>query len=65
VSKGNLALAAGVALPLLGVLGYVPGAPDNTQALAWVYGALPCVLKVTAAGLLWHCWIKKRSRAHT
>ncbi|MFB1018236.1 MAG: MFS transporter [Burkholderiaceae bacterium] len=65
VSKGNLALAAGVALPLLGVMGYVPGAPDNTQALAWVYGALPCVLKVTAAGLLWHCWIKKRSRAHT
>ena len=65
VSKGNLALAAGVALPLLGVLGYVPGAPGNTQALAWVYGALPCVLKVTAAGLLWHCWIKKRSRAHT
>ena len=65
VSKGNLALAAGVALPLLGVLGYVPGAPDNTQALAWVYGALPCVLKVTAAGLLWHSWIKKSSRAHT
>jgi glycoside/pentoside/hexuronide:cation symporter, GPH family len=58
VSKGNLALAAGVSLPLLGVLGYVPGAPEQTQALAWVYGALPCALKITAAALLWRFWLK-------
>jgi hypothetical protein len=26
--------------------------------LAWVYGALPCALKITAAALLWRFWLK-------
>lgn len=65
VSKGNLALAAGVSLPLLGWLGYVPGASDNTEALAWVYGALPCVLKIIAATALWHYWLKGLTHANS
>ncbi len=55
ITKLNLALAAGIALPLLQWLGYVPGAPDaaGTQALVLAYAVLPCVLKACAALLLW------------
>ena len=51
-----LALAAGVALPALQWLGYVPGAtsPTALNALALVYAAVPCLLKAGAAALLWH-----------
>jgi Na+/melibiose symporter-like transporter len=55
-TKMNLALAAGIALPLLDALGYVPGAGDGAtpRALAWVYAGLPCVLKLAAvAALAW------------
>jgi GPH family glycoside/pentoside/hexuronide:cation symporter len=52
VNKLALAMAAGVSLPLLGMLGYQPGASD-TRALAWVYGALPCVIKLAAALYWW------------
>lgn len=58
MSKFNLALAAGVSLPLVGALGYVPGEfATGTQALAMVYGGLPLLLKLAAFLLLW------RSRA--
>ncbi|MCK6408787.1 MAG: MFS transporter [Thauera sp.] len=55
VTKANLALAAGLALPLLAVLGYAPGARDAgaTAALAGVYGFAPVVLKLGAIVLLW------------
>lgn len=55
VTKANLALAAGTALPLLAALGYAPGArePAALAALAAVYGVLPVVLKLAAALLLW------------
>lgn len=54
-TKLNLALAAGVALPLLALAGYRSGSTDaaSLQALAWAYGGLPCVLKLLAAALLW------------
>ena len=54
-NKLNLALAAGVALPALQWLGYAPGASSDQAltALALVYAAVPCALKVGAAGLLW------------
>ena len=55
-SKLNLALAAGIALPLLSALGYAPGARDHAalRALAIVYAFVPCVLKLAAVGaLLW------------
>lgn len=54
-SKLNLALAAGLALPLLAGLGYAPGSRDPAalDTLAWAYAGLPCLLKLIAAGLLW------------
>ncbi|HET6718752.1 MAG TPA: MFS transporter [Rhodocyclaceae bacterium] len=54
-TKLNLALAAGVALPLLAGLGYQPGSADpgnNVAALALCYGGLPLLGKLLAAALL-------------
>lgn len=50
-TKLNLALAAGLSLPLLGWLGYVPGARDAHAAalLTTAYCLLPCALKALAA----------------
>ena len=55
-NKLNLALAAGLALPALQVLGYAPGARDEAAlvSLALIYAALPCLLKLAAGALLWH-----------
>jgi len=55
VTKLNLALAAGITLPLLSALGYVPGATDgsSTASLSAVYALLPVALKVGAVVLLW------------
>lgn len=54
-TKLNLALAAGLALPLLQWLGYQPGSTNGQalQALALAYALLPCALKAAAAALLW------------
>jgi Na+/melibiose symporter-like transporter len=49
----TLALAAGVALPALEWLGYVPGAAQGLGALSFAYALLPCCLKLLAAALLW------------
>jgi Na+/melibiose symporter-like transporter len=50
-SKLNLALAAGLSLPLLELLGYQPGSTNESglQALTLAYAVLPCLLKVLAA----------------
>jgi Na+/melibiose symporter-like transporter len=58
-TKLNLGLAAGAALPLLALAGYAPGQRDAQalQALSLAYVAVPCVLKLMAAGLLWRWWI--------
>ena len=60
-TKLNLALAAGLALPLLGVFGYAPGARDAgaLNALVMAYCVLPCVLKLAAAACLYLFIIKK------
>lgn len=54
-TKLNLALAAGISLPLLQWLGYQNGSTDavGLQALAVAYALLPCLLKLGAAVLLW------------
>ena len=54
-TKLNLALAAGLALPLLGWLGYTPGirSDGGLQMLGWAYAVLPCVLKLMAAAALY------------
>lgn len=56
-AKLNLALAAGLALPLLGWMGYQPGlsSPDGLVALTVAYAVLPCAIKLlAAASLYWH-----------
>ena len=59
-SKFNLALAAGVSLPLLQALGYSAGAQDAPAllALSLAYGLLPCLLKAAA----W--WLLFKSHTH-
>ena len=55
-TKLNLALAAGIALPLLQLFGYAPSGENTPEALfvlATVYALLPCVLKLLAAVALW------------
>jgi len=53
-AKLNLALAAGLALPLLGAFGYTPGAreADALWTLTVAYCLLPCALKLLAGALL-------------
>jgi glycoside/pentoside/hexuronide:cation symporter, GPH family len=59
-TKLNLALAAGVALPMLAAFGYSPGARDDDAlaALTLAYCLLPCALKLLAAALLWRLWMR-------
>jgi Na+/melibiose symporter-like transporter len=60
-TKLNLALAAGLSLPLLQWLGYAVGARDAPAllALSWAYALLPCILKLLAG------WVLFKSAAHT
>ncbi len=53
VAKLNLALAAGLALPLLAALGYQPGSGEGMLALTLVYALLPLFFKLLAAALAW------------
>ena len=62
-TKLNLALAAGLALPLLGALGYVPGSSDadGLAALTWAYAIVPCAIKLLAALGLYLYFIRGES----
>ena len=52
--KLNLALAAGIALPVLGLLGYRPGTEQVPMGrLSLIYAAVPCLLKIVAVVALW------------
>ena len=53
VTKLNLALAAGLALPLVGAFGYAPGGSTGLSALVFAYAFLPLLFKALAALLLW------------
>ena len=57
VAKINLALAAGIALPLLSLLGYLPGANTGLPILVGAYVLLPVLLKSIALSLLYR-WRK-------
>ena len=54
-AKLNLALAAGLALPLLALFGYQPGeaSHEGLTALSLAYAVLPLLFKVLAAVMLW------------
>ncbi|MEZ5542431.1 MAG: MFS transporter [Pseudomonadota bacterium] len=52
IGKLVLALAAGLVLPVLAVLGYEPGTRTGLTALAFFYAGIPCVIKLFTAGLL-------------
>ena len=56
-----LALAAGLALPALGALGYAPGSRDDAAlaTLTAAYCLLPCALKLLAATLLYTLIIRR------
>ncbi|MDP3204992.1 MAG: MFS transporter, partial [Hydrogenophaga sp.] len=64
-TKLNLALAAGLALPLLALFGYEPGARDPAalQTLTIAYCLLPCVLKLLAGSALYALVIRPEQRA--
>ncbi|MDP2017058.1 MFS transporter [Hydrogenophaga sp.] len=63
-TKLNLALAAGLALPLLALFGYEPGARDPAalQTLTIAYCLLPCALKLLAGGALYALVIRPEQR---
>ncbi len=63
-TKLNLALAAGLALPLLAWFGYTPGArdPQALHTLTVAYCLLPCALKLLA-GIALHFLVIRPERA--
>ena len=62
-TKLNLALAAGLTLPLLELLGYIPGTqqPQALQALTIVYCLVPIAIKIVAALALYVLIIRATS----
>ena len=53
-TKLALALAVGVAFPLLALVGFDPAAgASDPRALTWLYAALPIALKLCAVPLAW------------
>jgi GPH family glycoside/pentoside/hexuronide:cation symporter len=64
-TKLNLALAAGVALPVLQWFGYAPGdsGAQAVNALVIAYCVLPCLLKLAAAATLYFLWIRPEGHA--
>ncbi|ROT46550.1 MFS transporter [Pusillimonas sp. NJUB218] len=64
-SKLNLALAAGLVLPMLQWLGYTPGQTDEQglRSLSLAYAVLPCCLKLVALYTLW-LWRRRWDKEH-
>lgn len=62
VNKLVLAVAGALALTMLQALGYTRGAQDAAalDALAFTYAAVPCALKLIAAGCLLAAWRRHR-----
>ena len=67
ISKFNLAVAAGLCLPLLASWGYAPGARsvEGLQALSLAYGVLPCILKTGAVAALFYFWLQPSATSLT
>ncbi len=52
ITKLSLALAAGLALPMLGLFGYQPGSQGSANSLAMVYAWLPIFFKCCAFAVM-------------
>ena len=61
VTKSALAIATGIALPLLAFYGYKPGTITEAISLPIAYALVPCVIKLFAAFLLWRFMRKYQS----
>lgn len=66
ITKLNLALAAGLTLPLLAALGYTPGSRESAAlfSLTAVYCLLPCMLKAAAGAALYIFFVRSSERLH-
>lgn len=53
LAKASLALATGIALPLLGLSGYQPGEITTGPLMPMAYAMIPCGIQVIAIGVLW------------
>ncbi len=53
LSKAALAIATGVALPLLAFYGYQPGTISEDISLPLAYALIPCIIKSISAVMLW------------
>lgn len=53
LSKAALALATGLTLPLLGMMGYQPGNTFGAENLPIAYALTPCLIKLAAAFILY------------
>ncbi|MCE2927904.1 MAG: MFS transporter [Rickettsiales bacterium] len=64
ISKFTLAMAAGIALPLLASLGYQSGAESSESlgALSFGYALLPCLFKLGALALLILSPLERKTR---
>jgi Na+/melibiose symporter-like transporter len=65
IAKLNLAVAAGIALPVLGLLHYTPGNSNITAlaALSFAYAILPCCFKIVAALVLMRLKLHDQSQS--
>jgi glycoside/pentoside/hexuronide:cation symporter, GPH family len=55
LSKAALALATGIVLPLVGLLGFAPGSLENNHVLPYAYALIPCCIKLACACFLLYC----------
>ncbi|MDJ0833648.1 MAG: MFS transporter [Gammaproteobacteria bacterium] len=53
IAKGSLAMATGIALPLLGLSGYQPGEITSGALMPTAYALVPCIIQIFAILILW------------
>ena len=53
LAKASLALATGIALPLLGLSGYQPGQITTGSLMPMAYALVPCGIQILAIAALW------------
>lgn len=57
IEKLAMALAPGIALPMLQLFGYQSGIIASAHVLSWTYAGIPCLFKLLAMMLLWYRYI--------